>query len=99
MLDCIKELSSLASSADANSFAIFVAFCYNKVTTNNVGEIGKQSDKLNGIRLAKNNKVKSRWNSGICSLCGKWCEMITQEHAKEHGFKDAGEMAKAGVIK
>lgn len=52
-------------------------------------------DKLTGIRLAKNNNVKSRWNSGICSLCGKWCEMITQEH----GFKNADEMAKAGVIK
>jgi len=34
-----------------------------------------------------------------CSLCGKWVEMITQEHAKEHGFKNADEMAKAGVIK
>lgn len=37
-------------------------------------------DKLTGIRLAKNNNVKSRWNSGICSLCGKWVEMITQDH-------------------
>ena len=30
-------------------------------------------DKLTGIRLGKNSNVKSRWNSGICSLCGKWC--------------------------
>ena len=59
----------------------------------------RKPDKLTGIRLAKNNNVKSRWNSGICSLCGKWVEMITQEHAKKHGFKNADEMVKAGVIK
>ncbi len=61
--------------------------------------MNRKSDKLTGIRLVKNNNVRSRWNSGICSLCGKWVEMITQEHAKEHGFKNADEMARAGVVK
>jgi len=61
--------------------------------------MNRKSDKLTGIRLVKNNNVRSRWNSGICSLCGKWVEMITQEHAKEHGFKNADEMAREGVVK
>lgn len=61
--------------------------------------MNRKSDKLTGIRLVKNNNVRSRWNSGICSLCGKWVEMITQEHAKEYGFKNADEMARAGVVK
>jgi len=61
--------------------------------------MNRKSDKLTGIRLVKNNNVRSRWNSGICSLCGKWVEMITQEYAKEHGFKNADEMARAGVVK
>ena len=61
--------------------------------------MNRKSDNLMGIRLVKNNNVRSRWDSGICSLCGKWVEMITQEHAKEHGFKNADEMAKAGIVK
>ena len=61
--------------------------------------MNRKTDKLMGIRLVKNNNVRSRWDSGICSLCGKWVEMITQEHAKEHGFKNADEMAKAGIVK
>lgn len=47
----------------------------------------------------KNSKNKSRWDSGVCSICGQWIECITQEHAKEHGYKNADEMAKAGVVK
>ena len=65
-----------------------------------IGEKMKsKSQNFKKISLGKNSKVKSRWNSGICSLCGKWVEMITQEHAREHGFKDADEMARAGVVK
>ncbi len=48
---------------------------------------------------AAGTKRPSRWDSGVCSICGKWVECITQEHAKEHGYKNADEMAKAGVIK
>ena len=48
---------------------------------------------------AAGTKRPSRWDSGVCSICGKWVEGITQEHAKEHGYKNADEMAKAGVIK
>ena len=44
-------------------------------------------------------KRVSRWNSGVCSICGKWVECITQEHAKEHGYRNADEMARAGVVK
>ena len=40
-------------------------------------------------------KSPSRWSSGICSICGVWVNMITQEH----GFKNADEMAKAGIVK
>lgn len=41
----------------------------------------------------------SRWNSGVCSICGKWVECITQDHARLHGYKNADEMAKAGIVK
>ncbi|MCR5756485.1 MAG: hypothetical protein K6F95_01080 [Selenomonas sp.] len=44
-------------------------------------------------------KAPSRWSSGICSICGVWGNMITQDHAKAHGFKNADEMAKAGIVK
>ena len=44
-------------------------------------------------------KSPSRWSSGICSICGVWVNMITQEHAGAHGFKNADEMAKAGIVK
>lgn len=43
-------------------------------------------------------KVATRWRSGTCRLCGKWSTYISQEHARRHGFKDADEMAKAGVM-
>ncbi|WP_197020740.1 hypothetical protein [Selenomonas sp. AE3005] len=44
-------------------------------------------------------KSPSRWSSGICSICGVWVNMNTQEHAEGHGFKNADKMAKAGVVK
>ena len=44
-------------------------------------------------------KTPTRWHRGVCSICGEWCEMITNEHAHRHGFKDADEMARAGVVK
>ena len=51
----------------------------------------------------KTQKIKKkslfRWSSGICSICGVWVNMITQEHAEAHGFKNADEMAKAGIVK
>lgn len=40
----------------------------------------------------------TRWRSGTCRLCGEWSTYISQEHAHRHGFKDADEMAKAGVM-
>jgi hypothetical protein len=44
-------------------------------------------------------KRPSRYRCGICNICGEWVEMITQEHAHRHGFKNADEMAQAGVVK
>lgn len=40
----------------------------------------------------------TRWRAGVCKLCGEWSTYISQEHAHRHGFKDADEMAKAGVM-
>ena len=51
------------------------------------------------LERAAGAKRISRWNSGVCSICGKWVECITQAHAKEHGYKNADEMARAGVVK
>ena len=44
-------------------------------------------------------KKPSKFRCGICSICGEWVEMITQDHAHRHGFKNADEMARAGVVK
>lgn len=44
-------------------------------------------------------KNPSKFRCGICSICGEWVEMITEEHAHRHGFKNATEMAQAGVVK
>ena len=61
-------------------------------------DLSKPSD-MPRLDRAAGAKRKSRWNSGVCSLCGKWVECITQEHAKERGYKNADEMAKDGVVK
>ena len=42
---------------------------------------------------------RSRWSSGICTLCGKRIECITFAHAAEHGFSHPDEMVKAKVVK
>lgn len=55
-------------------------------------------NKANLDSAARKKKV-SRWNSGVCSICGEWVECITQEHAKKHGFKNADEMAQKGIVK
>jgi hypothetical protein len=59
----------------------------------------KLKDKIGKLDRAAGTKRPSRWNSGVCSICGKWVECITQDHARLHGYKNADEMAKAGVIK
>lgn len=43
-------------------------------------------------------KAVTRWRAGTCRLCGEWSTYISQEHARRHGFRDADEMAKAGVM-
>lgn len=43
-------------------------------------------------------KKRTKYTSGICNICGEWCDMITEEHARKHGFKNADDMAKAGVV-
>ena len=49
--------------------------------------------------ITRKNGHHTRWMKGLCSICGEWCEMITQEHAHRHGFKNADEMARAGIVK
>lgn len=43
-------------------------------------------------------KKRSRWQSGICKICGEYFDCITQEHAHRHGFKNADEMAQSDVV-
>ena len=45
-------------------------------------------------------KRATRWRGSVCSICGKYePSYISNEHAHEHGFKNANEMAQAGVVK
>ena len=44
-------------------------------------------------------KKPSRWRAGICSICGEYMTYISQNHAHKHGFANADEMVKAGVMK
>lgn len=55
-----------------------------------------KSRKFKRISSGKKKKAPSRWSSGIC---GVWVNMITQDHAKVHGFMNADEMAKDGIVK
>lgn len=41
----------------------------------------------------------TRWRAGICKICGQWSTFVSNDHAQSHGFKDANEMVKAGVMK
>lgn len=43
-------------------------------------------------------KKRSRWQSGICKICGEYFDCITNEHARRHGFKNADEMAKSDAV-
>lgn len=43
-------------------------------------------------------KYHTRWQAGICKICGQPFSMITQEHAHSHGFANADAMAKSGEI-
>lgn len=43
-------------------------------------------------------KKRSRWQSGICKICGEYFDCITQEHAHRHGFKNADEMAQSDAV-
>lgn len=43
-------------------------------------------------------KKRSRWQSGICKICGEYFDCITNEHAHRHGFKNADAMAKSNIV-
>jgi len=62
-------------------------------------QMNKKIAEIAALDRAAGAKRYSRWNSGVCSICGKWVECITQEHAKSHGYKNADEMARDGVVK
>ena len=60
----------------------------------------KEKDKpMAFIGITMKTKHPTRFTSGVCRICGEWVEMITQDHAHRHGFKNADEMAKQGVIR
>ena len=44
-------------------------------------------------------KRPTRWRRCVCDICGKYEPYISQDHAHSHGFKNANEMAQAGVVK
>ena len=43
-------------------------------------------------------KHRSRWQDGVCKICGEHFECITHEHAHRHGFANADEMAKSDAV-
>lgn len=43
-------------------------------------------------------KYHTRWQAGICKICGQPFQMITQEHAHSHGFANADVMAKSDMV-
>ena len=43
-------------------------------------------------------KHVTRWRAGTCTICGEWSTYISQDHAHRHGYKNADEMAHAGVM-
>lgn len=43
-------------------------------------------------------KYHTRWQPGICKICGEPFQMITQDHAHNHGFRNADEMAKSDIV-
>lgn len=43
-------------------------------------------------------KKRSRWQSGICKICGEYFGCITQDRAHKHGFKNADEMAQSDAV-
>ncbi len=68
-----------------------------EVSCNKIESRPQKPEALAGVR--RKTKHHTRWTPGVCSICGEWCDMITQEHAHRHGFQDADEMAQAGVVK
>ena len=68
-----------------------------EVSCNKIESRPKKPEAL--ATITRKTKNHTRWTPGICSICGEWCEMITQKHAHGHGFKNADEMAKAGIVK
>ena len=60
------------------------------------GEIETSNRHKKPIRFSVKNH--SRWQSGICGICGRSFRMITQEHAHLHGFANADAMAKSNEI-
>jgi hypothetical protein len=67
------------------------------VSCNKIEGRPQKPEALASIR--RKTKHHTRWTPGICSICGEWCDMITQEHAHSHGFKNADAMARAGIVK
>ena len=78
------------------SMARGIRRCHNESCERIERGSGKPSPLAN---ITMKTKTPTRWHRGVCSICGEWCEMITHEHAHRHGFKDADEMAREGVVK
>ena len=56
-------------------------------------------DRSKGVKVPLGGKRITRYTSGICTICGIWCDCVLPAHAKEHGFETPEDMVKAGVLR
>lgn len=55
---------------------------------------------LQASEFARIHKCKNRrFNTGTCLLCGLHFDVLLHAHAESHGYKDAYEMIRAGVVR
>ena len=52
----------------------------------------------NLAKISTHSKLKSRWCSGTCKLCGEHMDVITHYHAGLHGYKRAEDFIKDGNV-
>lgn len=65
------------------------------------GDLANKSANKAGIFFTRNRNTRDDLRPCVCLMpgCGRVCELLTNVHAQQHGYRDKFEMIKAGMIK
>ena len=73
--------------------------CRSYIAERTADELESKSVRNGVVYRFKPRTANSKWNSGICLVCGEAFNCISENHAKKCGFENANAMASSDKVR